>query len=91
MKDTVTQIIEFLTHGIWRIRLTDMPKSKTQKIKILREFCKSAKINIKNTVTSENINDYKELIELAQNLKLNGINFNPIISNIIISISPNIT
>jgi radical SAM protein with 4Fe4S-binding SPASM domain len=53
-------------------------KKAIEKLQILRKHCKSAKINIKNTVTNDNICDYNELICLSDELKLDGIKFNPV-------------
>jgi len=47
-------------------------------LKRLRQHCSSATIAIKNTVNSLNINDYRELISLAEKLGLDAIKFNPI-------------
>lgn len=47
-------------------------------IRVLKKFCSSANLSIKNTVNSLNIADYKEIIELAENLDLCSVKFNPV-------------
>jgi radical SAM protein with 4Fe4S-binding SPASM domain len=49
-----------------------------EKIKILRRYCKTATLAIRTTINSLNINEYKELIKLAEKLSLDSIRFNPI-------------
>lgn len=54
-------------------------KKTINKIKILRKYCPTTKLVIRVTVNSLNINEYRELIELAESLLLDLIRFTPIL------------
>lgn len=49
------------------------------KIKILRKYCQTATLAMRVTINSLNINEYKELIKLAEKLSLDLIRFTPIL------------
>lgn len=50
-----------------------------KKIKILRKYCQTATLAMRVTIDSLNINEYKELIKLAEKLSLDVIRFTPIL------------
>lgn len=54
-------------------------KKTIEKIKILRKYCPTTKLALKVTVNSLNINEYKELIKLAESLLCDIIRFTPIL------------
>ena len=54
-------------------------KKTIDKIKILRKYCQTAILAMRVSINSLNINEYKELIKLAEELSLDLIRFTPIL------------
>ncbi len=55
-------------------------KKTISKIKILRKYCDATTLAMRVTINSLNVNEYKKLIKLAEELSLDIIRFAPIIS-----------
>ena len=75
---TITVSIDGMEESHDTIRGKGNFRKAVENIKILRKFCRSAKISIKNTVNALNLDEYKELIGLAEELEVDAIKFNPI-------------
>lgn len=76
--DTITVSIDGLEKTHDQLRGKGNFRKAINKIKILRKHCRTAKLAIRVTINSLNINEYKELIKLAEKLSLDFIRFAPI-------------
>ena len=76
--NTISISIDGLEKTHDHIRGSGNFKKTIKKIKILRKYCKTATLAIRTTINSLNINQYKELIKIAEKLSLDSIKFNPI-------------
>ncbi|MEK7173036.1 MAG: radical SAM protein, partial [Patescibacteria group bacterium] len=77
--DTITVSLDGLEKNHEQIRGVGNFRKTIDKMKILRENCKTAKLAARVTINSLNINDYKELIGLAEDLSLDLVRFTPIL------------
>lgn len=75
---TITISVDGLEKSHDQIRGKGNFKKTIKGIKTLKKFCYTSKIAIKTTVNSLNINEYEEIIKLAEKLKLDSVKFNPI-------------
>lgn len=77
--DTITVSIDGVRDNHEYIRGSDTYEKVINGIKILRKYCNNAKIAIRATINSRNINDYRELVRLAEGLDVDIIRFTPIL------------
>lgn len=75
---TITVSIDGIEKNHDSIRGSGKFHQAIENIKLLRKHCKTAKISIKNTVNSQNLSDYQEIIKLSEDLSLDSVKFNPI-------------
>lgn len=77
--DTITVSLDGLEKNHDQIRGVGNFRKTIDKIKILRKNCKTAKLAARITINSLNINEYKELIGLAEDLSLDLMRFTPLL------------
>jgi len=77
--NTITVSIDGLEKNHDQIRGKGNFKKTIKNIKILKKYCKTARIAMRVTVNSLNSNECKNLIRLAENLSLDLIRFTPIL------------
>lgn len=77
--DTITVSIDGLEKNHDQIRGVGNFRKTVDKIKILRENCRTTKLAARVTINSLNIDEYKELIGLAEDLSLDLMRFTPIL------------
>lgn len=77
--DKITISIDGLEKSHNYVRGKGTFKKTIDKIKILRKYRHSATLEMRVIINSLNINEYKELIELAESLSLDLIRFTPIL------------
>ncbi len=76
---TITIGIDGLEKTHDQVRRKGNFRRAINKIKILRKYCQTATLAMRVTINSLNINEYKELIKLAEKLSLDVIRFTPIL------------
>ena len=76
---TITVSIDGLEKTHDQLRGKGNFRKTINKIKILRKYCHTATLAIRITVNSLNINEYNELIKIAEGLSLDLIRFTPIL------------
>jgi len=73
--NTITVSIDGLEKTHDQLRGKGNFKKAINKIKILRKYCKTPTLAMRVTINSLNINEYKELVKLAEKLSLDIIRF----------------
>jgi len=76
---TITISIDGLEKNHDKLRGKGNFKKTINNIKILRKYCPTTKLAIRVTLNTLNINEYRELIKLAEGLSLDLIRFTPIL------------
>jgi len=77
--NTITVSIDGLEKTHDQVRGKGNFRKAINKIKILRKYCRTAPLAMRVTINSLNIDEYKELIRLAEKLSLDLIRFTPIL------------
>lgn len=77
--DTITISLDGLERNHDLIRGRGNFRKTVNKIKILRKYCKTAKLAVRVTVNSRNINECNKIIKLAEKLSLDLIRLTPVL------------
>jgi len=77
--NTITVSIDGLEKNHDYIRGKGNFRKAIEKIKLLRKYCQTTTLAMRVIINSLNINEYKELIKLAEKLSLDLIRFTPIL------------
>jgi len=77
--NTITVSIDGLEENHDYVRGKGNFRKTIEKIKLLRKYCRTAILAMRVGINSLNINEYRELIKLAEKLSLDLIRFTPIL------------
>jgi len=77
--DTITVSIDGLKENHEAIRGAGTFDKTIANIKILRQYCRTAKLAARVIINSRNIGEYREIVKLAEDLGLDLIRFTPIL------------
>jgi len=77
--NTITVSIDGLEKNHDYIRGEGNFRKAVEKIKLLRKYCRTSTLAMRVVINSLNINEYRELIKLAEELSLDLIRFTPIL------------
>lgn len=77
--DTITVSVDGLERNHELIRGEGTFRKTIEGLKILREYCKTAKLAMRLTLNNKNVEEYQDVIKLAEDLSLDMIRLTPML------------